>query len=40
VILSEALTSFNFVILSEARGSVATERESKDPCTFSRLTTS
>ena len=26
------------VILSDARGSAATERESKDPCTFSRLT--
>jgi hypothetical protein len=31
---SEALHHLSFVILSEARRSVATERESKDPCTL------
>jgi hypothetical protein len=34
------LHSYLLVILSEARRSAATERESKDPCTFSRPTTS
>jgi hypothetical protein len=32
---SEALHHLSFVILSEARRSVAPERESKDPCTLS-----